>query len=115
MANDQKLDIDLGLHRREYRDGREQNAVLTIKTGKSFRGGLSSTATVFWLSEHSRSHAFGVGGGGDFSETIEQSQTAVRATQSAIDKQHSRVFTDEVIATLTAKAKAYYATAEVSE
>lgn len=108
MATKQTQDIDLGLTRNEYGDtGRPQHAFLTIATDKGYRG-ITSDAQVMWHGAHSRQHAFGLGGGGDFSKVITVNKTA-RATQRVIDSQHGLTFTPEVIAALTAEALAYYA------
>lgn len=109
MASKQTQDINLNLTRNEWGkpDGKLQSAVLTIETDKHYNGGLDATATVFWFGDHSRSHAFGLGGGGDFSKTLAVNKTA-RATQKAIDTLHAQTFTPEVIASLTAEAIAYY-------
>lgn len=116
MAKDQEQDIELGIVRFEYGDqARPRRAVLTINTGKSYNGGLSSTCTVFWVGGHSRQTAMGLGSGlGDFSKRMYMSERTVKATQKAIDKQHAEVFTPEVLAGLTQAAKDHYKAEEVS-
>lgn len=110
MATSITQDIDLGISRVDTTTGgRIQRAILTIDTSKALRGGLESDATVSWHSEHSRSHAFGLGGGGDFSKKLHRSMQNVKATQKAIDTQHAAVFTPDVVEALVAEAKAYYA------
>lgn len=111
MASDIKQDIELGLARNEYYyPNTKFRAVLTIETGKGYSGGIESTATVFWVGNHSRDHAFGLGSsGGDFSRNLVRTSYTVRATQKAIERQHATVFTAEVVAVLTAKALAWYA------
>ncbi len=108
MANDQKQDIDLGITRLEYGDAaRAKRAVLEIETGKGSRG-IASRADVFWVGGGGRQHCFALGGsGGDFSKRLKVSDA--RATQSNIDRQHAEVFTPEVLASLTAEARAHYA------
>lgn len=110
MAHKQTQDINLNLTRNEWGnpDGKLQTAVLNIETDKAYSGGLDSRAQVFWLADHSRSCAIGMGHGGDFSKKIAVNK-ALRATQKAIDTMHAAVFTPEVIASLTAEALAYYA------
>lgn len=109
MAHDQKQEIDLGITRLEYDDpARPQRATLTLTTSKHSSGGLSSEATVFWIGFHSRQHAYGLAGGGDFIKRLLINKAA-RATQSNIDRQHSQVFTPSVIEELTNAAKQYYA------
>jgi hypothetical protein len=110
MADDRKQDIELGLTRPSTTYEDERRAVLTIDTGKSYNGGIRSTATVFWCNGRSRSHAFGIGNtaSGDWSKQLKQTERTVKATQKAIDRQHAEVFTAEVIADLAAKAKTYY-------
>jgi|ERR1700722_26252 len=108
MAEPKTQDIELGIERKNY-SKQDERAVLTLKTDKSFRGGLRSSATVYWCRERVRSHCFGVAGaagGDDFGITLKQS--ALRATQAAIDRQHAEVFTPEAIASLTEAAKAHY-------
>lgn len=109
MATDQKIEIDLGLTRLEYNDpARPRKAVLTICTSKHYNGGLESDATVYWVGAHSRQHAFGLAGGGDFKKTLLRSDRSVKATQRNIDKQHAEIFTPEVVESLTQTAKEYY-------
>lgn len=62
-----------------------------------------------WEGQNSRSHAFGIAGGGDFSKTLLQSDKAVKGTQRNIDNQHAKVFTPEKIAEITKEASMYYA------
>lgn len=107
MATKQTQDIDLGLTRNDY-SNRPTRAVLTIETDKAYRTGIDSDAKVQWHGAGFRTHAFGLGGGGDFSKTIAKNLTA-RATQKAIDTLHAQTFTPETIAALTAEALAYYA------
>ncbi len=107
MATDREQDIELGIERTE--NTRPQRAVLTINTRKASRGGLRSSASVCWVGDDFKTHAFSYGGGGDFSKELRVSDRSVKATQKAIDKQHAEVFTPEIIAALTETAKAYYA------
>ncbi len=113
MAKDINVDVDLGMERNEYgeRGGRRQRAVLTLDTGKAYNGGIESQVTVFWLSDCSRSHAFGLAGGGDFSKKL--LVTPGICTQKKVDAQHAAVFTEAAVAALVEEAKAYYASAEV--
>ncbi len=108
MAKDIKVDVDLGIERNEYgeRGGRRQRAVLTLDTGKAYNGGIESHVRVFWLSEHSRSHAFGLAGGGDFSKDILKVPGV--CTQRKIDAQHAAVFTAEAVAALVKEALLEY-------
>ena len=107
MAVEKSEVIELGLTRTDS-NHEERKAILVIKTDKDFRGGLRSTATVFWAGLHSRQHAFGLGSGGDYSKTLFQNP-GVRATQKAIDTQHARVFTEELRADLTTESRQWYA------
>lgn len=113
MATKQTQDIDLGIVRYEHGDStRPQRAVLTIETDKAYNGGIESDAKVMWHGDRVRvrSHMFGIGKkGGDFSKTILRSDKTVRATQSAINRQHGCVFSRPVVDQLTADAKAHYA------
>ena len=107
MAAQKSEVIELDLTRTD--DGGElQKAILVLKTDKDFHGGLKSSATVFWEGFHSRQHAFGLGGGGDYAKTLLQSPS-VRATQKAIDSQHARVFTNTLRADLTTESRQWYA------
>lgn len=107
MAQARITSINLGLERLE--SGRPTHAELVLETEKhSFRKGITSDATVFWVGDCFRVHAFGMGGpGGDFSRRILWDQTKT-ATQKAIDTQHAAVFTAAKIEELTAQAKAHY-------
>jgi hypothetical protein len=107
MAVEKSEVVELGLTRADS-TGEVQTAILVLETEKDFHGGLKSRATVFWKGLHSRQHAFGLGGGGDYSKTLLQSP-GVRATQKAIDTQHARVFTDELRADLTTESRKWYA------
>lgn len=107
MAAAKELEIPLGIDRVDFTK-RPESAVLHIRTDKPYTGGIASDATVYWHGEGHRSHAFGLGGGGDWSKRLCKSPN-VRATQGAIDKQHAAVFTPEVVAELVATAKSYYA------
>jgi len=108
MATKQTQEIELGLTRNEYNDPtRTFRAVLEIETDK-WTGEIRATAKVMWHGHHSRQHAYGLGGGGDFSKTLAKSPA--RATQKAIDTLHAQTFTPEVIAALTAEALDWYAT-----
>ncbi len=107
MAADKSEVIELGLTRTDS-SGEVQTAILVLETEKALRGGLKSSATVFWRGSHCRQHAFGLGGGGDYSKTLLQSP-GVRATQKAIDTQHARVFTDELRADLATESRKWYA------
>jgi hypothetical protein len=110
MAQDQRQDIDLGISRLEYGDpARPQHAVLTLTTGKHYAGGVESSARVYWIGLHSRSHAFGLAGKGDFDMPRMKWERTTKATQRAIDRQHAEVFTAEVIEQLTQAAKEHYA------
>lgn len=95
-----------GLERDDY--GQTRYAFLVLETGKDYNGRMKSDATVFWVGDHSRQHAFGLGGGGDFSKTVLRTPGKVTATQKAIDRQHAEVFTAEVVESLTAEAKDWY-------
>jgi IMP cyclohydrolase len=109
MAIDRTQQLDLDIVRYEYDDvNRPQRAVLFLETGKAYNKGLEATATVFWISSASRSHAFGLGGGGDYSKKIATEPTA-RATQKAIDTFNTATFTPAVCNALLEDAKGYYA------
>jgi hypothetical protein len=106
-----KQEIELGLNRLEYDDpGRPFRAVLVLETDKHYNGGVESNATVFWVGSHSRQHAFGLAGGGDFRKSIQRDKT-LRATQKAIERQHATAFTPEAIEELTRAAIAHYGAA----
>jgi hypothetical protein len=111
MATDQRQDIKLDITRIEYgMAGRAQEAVLEIRTGKGYSGGVRSDCSVFWHGNHSRCQMLGLGGpGGDYGKKLKQSELTIKATQKAIDKQHAEVFTPDVIAGLVEAAKAHYA------
>jgi hypothetical protein len=103
MAQEKKQVIDLGLTRQASNREMEK-AIMELRTDKGFRGGLRSSATVFWTNGTWKScELFG-----DFSKTVMQNPN-VRATQKAIDTQHAQVFTPAAIAALTAEALAHYA------
>lgn len=106
MATKQTQNIDLGLTRNE--NNRPARGILTLETSKAYRGGVESDAKVMWHGTGFRVHAFGLGGGGDFSKTLARNTTA-KATQKAIDTLHAQTFTPETIAALTAEVLAYYA------
>jgi hypothetical protein len=107
MATERSEVIELDLTRTD--DGGElRKAILVLKTDKDLRGGLKSSATVFWQGFHSRQHAFGISGGGDYAKTLLQSPS-VRATQKAIDSQHEHVFTKTLRADLTTESRQWYA------
>ncbi len=107
MAAEKSEVIELGLTRTDD-TGKVRKAILVLKTDKYLRGGLKSSATVFWEGFNSRQHAYGLGGGGDYSKTLLQSP-GVRATQKAIDIQHAQVFTDESRSDLTTDSRQWYA------
>jgi hypothetical protein len=107
MAAEKSEVIELGLTRTDS-TGEVRTAILVLKTDKDLRGGLKSSATVFWEGFHSRQHAFGLGRGGDYSKTLLQSP-GIRATQKAIATQHAQVFTDELRADLTTESRQWYA------
>jgi len=107
MAAEKSELIELGLTRNDS-TGEVRKAILILKTDKDLRGGLKSSAIVFWEGFHSRQHAFGLGCGGDYSRTLRRSP-GVRATQKAIDTQHARIFTDELRANLTTESRQWYA------
>ena len=111
MADEKRDAIELGITRLEYGDPtRPQRAVLELSTGKHYDGGLSSRASVYWHGDYSRSQLIGIGSSeGDYSRRPARTDKAVRATQKAIDRQHAEAFTPEVVATITAEAKAHYA------
>ena len=107
MAIEKSEVFELALTRTDF-SGEVREAILILETDKDLRGGLKSSATVFWKGSQSRQHAFGLGCGGDYSKTLLRSP-GVRATQKAIDTQHARVFTDGVRAGLTTEARQWYA------
>jgi hypothetical protein len=107
MAAEKSEVIELGLTRTDD-TGEVRKAIFVLKTDKDLRGGLKSSATVFWEGFHSRQHAYGLGRGGDYSKTLLQSP-GIRATQKAIDTQHSQVFTNELRADLTTESRQWYA------
>ncbi len=107
MAAEKSEVVELGLTRTDS-TGEVRKAILVLETDKDLRGCLKSKATVFWEGFHSRQHAFGLGGGGDYSKALLQSP-CVRATQKAIDTQHAQVFTDELRADLTTESRKWYA------
>lgn len=113
MAEGRKQDIDLGIVRLEYGDtARVQRAVLTIDTDKYYNGGVVSSATVYWVSSHSRQNCMSLGGdGGDYRRRLRVTSKEVRATQKNIDLQHAQVFVEDVVAGLVMAAKAHYAEA----
>ncbi len=110
MATERSLDIDLGIRRLEGGDsGRVQRGVLEIETRKYYNGGLISSASVYWVGDHSRQQLMGIGSNeGDYSKRLLTSDRTVKATQKAIDRQHAEVFTPEVVARLTGYAKLHY-------
>jgi hypothetical protein len=105
MAQDKETKINLGITKMDL--GEELQAELVLKTAKHYNCGLKSSATVFWVGFHRRQHAFGLAGGGDFSETILITKNT-RATQKAIDSQHTFAFNQNTIEALTQRAKDYY-------
>lgn len=110
MAQDKTLHIELGRTRPDY-GNRTKTAQLTLETRKHYNGGLVSSARVDWVGLNSVSHAFSIGGpdnSGDFSKDLSRSERTVKATQKAIDTQHARVFTPEVINEMVTQAKEYY-------
>lgn len=111
MADDKTQEIELGITRLEYGDTtRPQRAVLELKTGKHYDGGLVCRASVYWHGFHSRSQLIGLGtNSGDYSRRPARTDTGVRATQKNIDNRHAEIFTPEAVAAITAEAKAHYA------
>lgn len=105
MAQKKTQHIDLGITRVDM--GREVRAELTVETDKGYRGGIESDARVSWVGNGFRTHAFGLGAGGDFTKKF--LLTPGICTQKKIDTQHAQVFTPEVLDALTAEAKDYYA------
>ncbi len=106
MAAEKSEVIELGLTSTDD-IGEVRKAILVLDTHKGLGGRLKSSATVFWKGFQSRQHAFGLGGGGDYSKTLLQCPCA-RATQKVIDTQHAQVFTDEVRADLATEARKWY-------
>jgi hypothetical protein len=107
MADSRTIKIDLGLSRVQY--GETATARMELETRKHSYGGIASTATVYWVGNHMKQHAFSLGGGGgDFEAEVATNRTA-KATQKAIDRQHAEAFTPQRIAELTEAAKAHYA------
>ncbi len=104
MAIKKVTEIDLKISRPDFM-GRDECAILELETDKASRGGVESTATVFWVQFHSRSHAFGLGApGGDYSRVCAKLPGA--ATQKRIDTLHAETFTPELIAEITEQARA---------
>lgn len=110
MAQDATQFIPLEYLNRTDSTGRPQVARLKLYTHKPFSGGLASSANVEF-----------VGAGfvtfemfGDFSARLLHVQGA-RATQKAIDAQHAKVFTPEVVAKLQEKVKAHYAAKDAAK
>jgi hypothetical protein len=107
MAESRTIKIDLGLTQAE--DGSTITAQLELETRKHSSGGITSNATVFWVGNHMKRHAFSLGSGrGDFEAKVAADRNA-KATQKAIDYQHHNAFTPQRIAELTEAAKAHYA------
>jgi len=81
-----------------------QQAFLKLETAKQNSGGIFSSASVEFHSEGSVSfEVFG-----DFSKVILRDQKA-RATQKAIDTQHTNVFTQASIEQIKDSVISYYA------
>ena len=109
VAHDQRQDIELGITRYEYGESaRSRSAVLEIRTGKGYNGGVRSDCSVFWVGLNSRQLCAGHGWFW-WRLRLKQSKTTIKATQKAIDKQHAEVFMPEVVEALKAEAKAHYA------
>lgn len=106
MAHKQCTEIKIGLTKQEM--GETRIAVLELTTDKSLNGSIKSSASVFWHSEGSREHDYALGsfGQGDFEKNLQT--TRGRATQKAIFRQHSEVFTSEGVTQLTSEARAFY-------
>ena len=111
MARSQNQDIDFGITRYEYGEPeRAQRAVLQISTSKHYNGGISSSASVFWVGQHVRQQLVGLGThGGDYSHRVKIDQSIRSVTQKAIDRQHGAVFTPGVVAQLANDARLHYA------
>ncbi len=78
--------IELGQAKEEHSD-RIGTRVLEIETGRSYRAGTIETdARVYLISDHCRTHVFGLGSGGDFSKTL--AKISGRATEKAIRAAH---------------------------
>jgi len=111
MADSINRDIELGLTKFEWDDpAMPRKAVLTIHTGKHYNSSLASTASVYWVGDHSRSHMIDLGCEGDYSKLLHVGKD-LKATQRNIDNQHTAVFTLAVIDQLVAEAKAHYPSA----
>lgn len=111
MATQQTQDIDLDMNRLEYEDDptSRRHAVLTLTTRKYYGGGIISDAIVYWDNGRSRQHRVSLGGNGsDYDKRLHLSEKTVKATQRNIDRQHTEIFTPEVVAILTQSAKAHY-------
>jgi hypothetical protein len=92
--------------------GRLETALLELETGKHYNGGIASSARVIWDYGTGYCHAFGMGVKGDFSTALVKRPGI--ATQKAIDKQYTEVFTPAKIEELTTLAKAHYASGEAA-
>jgi hypothetical protein len=85
-----------------------RRCVIALETDKSYRGGVDATAQVGWEDNRGfRKIAMGIGGGGDFSKTYRLIPGA--ATQKKIDTLHAEVFTPEMIESIKAAVRTYYA------
>jgi hypothetical protein len=105
---EQKTQIELGTI-----DGKER--VLVIETGKGYRGGLRTTATMHTVESSGflsfRMSMSMAGGGkgtkaeGDFRETVKEE--VARTTEKAVNVQHALVMDD--VEAIIARAIAFYA------
>lgn len=103
MAQERKQDIELGFTKTEF-DKKARRGVLEIWT-YAHEGKIISTCTVYWLEPDGfgRSRMLFE----DFDKTLVRSKA--RATQNAIDTQHTATFTAKTIEGLLSEARAQYA------
>lgn len=84
------------------------NRVLSIRTNKGYRGGVSTHATVFTDTGTSRTHAFGLAndGSGDYSETTHDKRDC-KCTEKSVREQHADAL--NMVPAILDRAKAHYA------
>jgi len=83
-------------------DTAKTKARLVLRTGKSLRGGIFSTASVCHTEDGMMHFVIGR----DYYKIIAQSPGA--ATQKRIDAQHAATFTQQAIEAIKAEVLAYY-------
>lgn len=100
-----RTEIVIGIAPVDTMNDTEGTRLLSLVTSKNYNGNLETRATVFNVRAHSRQHAFGLAGGGDFSKKV-CAQVGVKGTEKAIRTAHENAL--QFLDGLIIEAKSYY-------